>query len=159
MIDNSVKRVCISLKQAGILFSPARLRKNIEWVSLMLRLSSRTSVFPSASAQCNTEASDRSRRTLLSRSPNLLWVIVARFLDADSEPVRFVCTTAVSDAILLQKRTSALAVDLTLTPTSSQSQRGTRHPLTTARPMGWKIYYKTDTGGSLNPMCWIIINK
>lgn len=115
------------MKRARISHWPARLRKKIEWVSLMLRLSSSTNVLPSARAQCNMQANDRNKRTLLSKSLNLLWLIVpVRFLDGGKELDRFVCMTTVTDAILLQKSTSALAVDFTLTPRFSQSQRGTR---------------------------------
>ena len=147
------------MKQAWISHRPARLRKKIEWVSLMLRLSSSTNVLPSARAQCNMDANDRNKRTLLSKSLNLLWLIVpVRLLDDDIELDRFVCMTTVTDAILLQKSTSALAVDFTLTPRSSQSQRGTRL-LSATPPMGGKIYYKTDNHGRIHTkgLNWVVI--
>lgn len=120
-----VERRVLMSEQIFFLHWPARLRKKIEWVSLMLKLSSRTNVLPSARAQCNMDDNERNKRTLQSKIPIFLWVVIpARLLDDELD--RFVCMTDTSDAILLQKSTSALAFDFTLTPRSSQSQRGTR---------------------------------
>lgn len=123
----NLERIVLMDENVRISYWPARLRKKIEWVSLMLRLSSRTNVLPSARAQCNMDANASNKRTLLSKTLSLLWVITpVRLIDDDTELDRFVCMTATSDTILQQKSTSALAVVLTLTPRSSQSQRGTR---------------------------------
>lgn len=95
----------------------------------MLRLSSSTSVFPSATAQGSTQANESNKRTLQSSSVQHFVVFIpVRFSD-NKEPNRSACLTGVDAAILLRKSTSALAeVALTLTPKSSQSQEGTRRP-------------------------------
>lgn len=82
----------------------------------MLRLSSKTSVLPSARAQCSMETNDRNTSTLLSKTLNLRHIASAWFLRENTELDRFVCMTATSDAILQEKSTSALAVDFPWTP-------------------------------------------
>lgn len=110
-------------------YGPARLRKKIEWVSLMLRLSSSTSVLPSASAQCNKDDSERNNSRLKSNFRSLLWVIApVRFFDDCTKLDRFVCVPSIGNAILLQKSTSALADDFTLTQeTQPISERNASH--------------------------------
>lgn len=91
--------------------SPARLRKKIEWVSRMFRLSSRTRDFPSAHAECIRDASVKNKRKLLLISLGQPWIKnPVRFLDDNRELDRSVCMTVVNAAILLEKATSALAV-------------------------------------------------
>lgn len=144
---------------------PARLRKKIEWVSLMLRLSSRTNVLPSAAAQCNMAANERSKRTLLPKILKLVWVILpVCFLDDETDLDRLVCLSAASDAILPPKSTSALADDQTLTRRDPANHRKERVTLTMSLPIGWHLYYKTDNHGSVQSVrheihIWTIIKS
>lgn len=89
--------------------SPAKLRKKIEWVSLMLGLSSKTRVFPSPKTPCSIKATDKTKRVLLENEPDNVGNIAAlRFLQIIVATVAASFTDKQLVAIFLFWTTSAL---------------------------------------------------